>query len=57
MVTLGEIGRVRMCKRILKEQTNSIGDVPFYKIGTFGKKQMPLLRKNCLRNIKKVLLS
>ena len=27
-----------MCKRILKEQTFSYGDVPFYKIGTFGKK-------------------
>ena len=35
---LGEIGKIRMCKRILKEQTTSKGDVPFYKIGTFGKK-------------------
>ena len=26
-----------MCKRILKEQTTSYGDIPFYKIGTFGK--------------------
>ena len=34
--TLGEIGDVRMCKRILKQQTRSNGDVPFYKIGTFG---------------------
>ena len=34
---LGEIGEVRMCKRILKEQTLDIGDIPFYKIGTFGK--------------------
>ena len=36
IVKLGEIGRVCMCKRILKSQTSSIGDVPFYKIGTFG---------------------
>ena len=36
--TLGEIGQVRMCKRILKSQTSSDGDIPFYKIGTFGKK-------------------
>lgn len=36
IVELGEIGRVCMCKRILKSQTSSIGDVPFYKIGTFG---------------------
>ena len=27
-----------MCKRILKNQTTSEGDIPFYKIGTFGKK-------------------
>lgn len=25
-----------MCKRILKHQTTPVGDVPFYKIGTFG---------------------
>jgi type I restriction enzyme S subunit len=25
-----------MCKRIFKEQTSSEGDVPFFKIGTFG---------------------
>ena len=37
-VTLGEIGSVCMCKRILKEQTNTQGGVPFFKIGTFGKK-------------------
>lgn len=35
--TLGEIGKVSMCKRIMKDQTKSIGDIPFYKIGTFGK--------------------
>jgi len=34
---LGDIGKVSMCKRILKKQTSSIGDIPFYKIGTFGK--------------------
>jgi type I restriction enzyme S subunit len=33
---LDDVGRVRMCKRILKEQTTSHGDIPFYKIGTFG---------------------
>jgi type I restriction enzyme S subunit len=35
--TLGDIGPVRMCKRIMKAETSSFGDVPFYKIGTFGK--------------------
>ncbi len=37
VVELGEIGKIRMCKRIFKEQTTDKGDVPFYKIGTFGK--------------------
>ena len=35
---LGEVGKVCMCKRILKEQTSLSGDVPFFKIGTFGGK-------------------
>ena len=35
---LGEIGNVCMCKRILKEETNSVSGIPFYKIGTFGNK-------------------
>lgn len=34
---MSEIGNICMCKRIMKEQTNNIGGVPFYKIGTFGK--------------------
>ena len=37
MVKLETIGSVKMCKRILKSQTSSEGEVPFYKIGTFGK--------------------
>jgi len=36
-VTLGQIGRVAMCKRIFKEQTSPNGDIPFFKIGTFGR--------------------
>lgn len=32
----GDVGSVAMCKRIFKEQTSEEGDVPFYKIGTFG---------------------
>lgn len=34
--SLGKIGDVAMCKRILKEQTSENGDVPFFKISTFG---------------------
>ena len=32
----GDVGSVAMCKRIFKEQTSDEGEVPFYKIGTFG---------------------
>ena len=35
-MTLGDVGSVAMCKRVFKEQTSEVGDVPFFKIGTFG---------------------
>lgn len=37
MVELGEVGKVCMCKRVFKDETSDTGDIPFYKIGTFGK--------------------
>ena len=36
-VKLGEVFDIQMCRRIYKDQTNSIGGIPFYKIGTMGK--------------------
>lgn len=36
--SLGEIGKISMCKRVLKKDTTPHGEIPFYKIGTFGKK-------------------
>ena len=39
MVKLGSIGKVSMCRRILKSETNIVGGIPFFKIGTFGKKE------------------
>lgn len=35
---LGEYGHVAMNRRVFKWQTSEIGEVPFYKIGTFGGK-------------------
>ena len=32
----GDLGSVAMCKRIFKEHTTATGEIPFYKIGTFG---------------------
>ena len=35
---LGNIGKVLMCKRVMKHQTSENGEIPFYKISTFGGK-------------------
>lgn len=34
---LGKLGTVAMNKRIFKEETSEVGEIPFYKIGTFGR--------------------
>ena len=44
-IPLGEVGPVCMCKRILKSQTNDVGGIPFYKIGTFGKQANAYISK------------
>ena len=44
--TLGQIGNVLMCKRIMKDETKEIGQIPFYKIGTFGGKPDAYISKN-----------
>ena len=51
-VPLGKIGEIRMCKRILKEQTNDSGDIPFYKIGTFGKTPNSYISKELFEEYK-----
>ena len=42
---LGDIGKVRMCKRIFNNETSDEGDIPFYKIGTFGKRADAFISK------------
>ena len=32
----GDIGSVSMCKRVFKDETSAEGEIPFFKIGTFG---------------------
>ena len=34
---LGDVGKIRMCKRVFSDETSESGEIPFYKIGTFGK--------------------
>ena len=50
---LGDIGKVSMCKRVLKEQTSTIGDIPFYKIGTFGKRPDAFISKYIYEEFRK----
>lgn len=45
IVRLRDLGKVSMCKRILKNQTLPKGDIPFFKIGTFGKKANAYISK------------
>lgn len=50
--TLGEVGKVRMCKRVLKHQTSDSGDIPFYKIGTFGKEPNAYINQDLFNEYK-----
>ncbi|MFD0699996.1 restriction endonuclease subunit S [Myroides pelagicus] len=35
-VKLGDVGKIKMCKRIFLDQTSTNGEIPFFKIGTLG---------------------
>lgn len=49
---LGEIGEPKMCKRIMKSQTTELGDIPFYKIGTFGNTPDAFISKELFEDYK-----
>lgn len=49
---LGWVGEVRMCKRILKSQTSATGDIPFFKIGTFGKQPDAFIPRDIFEQFK-----
>lgn len=50
--TMGEIGKICMCKRVMKHETNTTGDIPFYKIGTFGKEADAYISNELYENYK-----
>ena len=50
---LGDFGTVAMNKRIFKNQTTETGDIPFYKIGTFGKKADSFISRKLFEQYKK----
>ena len=49
---LGDVGKVSMCKRIFKEQTSSNAEIPFFKIGTFGKSPDAYIDKSLYEEFK-----
>ena len=51
-ISLGDVGEVKMCKRIMKNQTSDKGDIPFYKIGTFGKSADAFISKDLYESFK-----
>lgn len=50
---LGDVGKIRMCKRIFNHETNEKGDIPFFKIGTFGKEPDAFIPKELYDNYRK----
>ena len=54
-IKLRDVGEPLMCKRILKEQTTNeaVGNIPFYKIGTFGGNPYAYISKDILEDYKR----
>ncbi len=50
---LGDVGSVSMCHRVFKEQTSDSGDIPFYKIGTFGEQAEAYISNELFTEYKK----
>lgn len=48
--TLGEVGEVRMCRRVFNHETKEEGEIPFFKIGTFGKEPDAYISKKLYDN-------
>lgn len=49
---IGDIGDVKMCKRIFSEETTPNGEIPFYKIGSFGKVADAFISRELFENYK-----
>lgn len=51
---LGDLGTIQTCKRIFKEQTSEIGEIPFYKNGTIGLKADAFISKEVFEKYKQL---
>ena len=50
--TLGDIGKVKMCKRVFNNQTAPDEEIPFFKIGTFGKAPDAYISRSLFKSLK-----
>lgn len=50
---MGEIGDVKMCRRIFNDETEPMGDIPFFKIGSFGKEADAFISKELYLDYRK----
>lgn len=50
---LGDVGKVCMCKRIFSDQTSDTGEIPFFKIGTFGKEADAYISRELYEDFKR----
>ena len=53
-IRIGDIGKPCMCKRIMKSETRKTMGIPFYKIGTFGKKADAYISNELFEKYKKL---
>lgn len=52
-VKIEDIARILMCKRIFADQTSDFGEIPFYKIGTFGKEADAYISRSLYNEFKR----
>jgi len=50
---LGDVGEVKMCRRVFNHETETEGTIPFYKIGTFGKEANAFIAKELYDNYRR----
>lgn len=50
---LGDLGDVKMCRRVFNEETSPEGEIPFYKIGSFGKEADAFITKQLYNDYRK----
>lgn len=53
-VQLKDIGYIQMCRRVFQDQTKKSGQIPFYKIGTFGGDADAYISRELFEHFKKM---